>query len=163
MADFEPITTQEEYQTRFNSDLGDRLKKNEEKWAKKFEGFLSPTEVESKTADFEKQISELTLQLDEAKKQIDAHSKTVAEKDAQIKSFEIQQIKNRIALESGLTHDAIGFIQGEDEDSIRTSAEALKSLVGSTTSAHPFKVEPKIDGSASSESVRKLVQNLKPN
>ena len=77
MSDFTTITSQEQLDTV----IADRLKRNEEKWAKKYEGYLSPDDVTKKCGDYEKQIADLTNALDGANKKAASYDKEIAEKN----------------------------------------------------------------------------------
>ena len=112
MADFKVIETQEQ----LDAIISDRLKRESEKIRKEYDGFLSPEDAAKKYEGY--------LSPEEATK-----------KDAKIKGYETDSVKTRIAHELGLSYDAIGFLKGDDEDSIRKSAETLKSLVGNTVTA----------------------------
>ena len=128
MSEFTPINTQEE----FDAAIGERIKRErrtiEERYknhlspedvAKKYEGYLSPEDVTKKYKGW--------LSPEDA-----------AEKESKIKGYETDSAKTRIAHEMGLDYDAIKFLQGEDEKSIKKSAEALKNLMGSHGSAPPI-------------------------
>lgn len=158
MSEFTPITSQEQ----LDSVLKDRLARNEEKWQKKFEGFLSPDEVSAKTSDYEKQISDLTNALDGANKKTASFEKEIADRDNKIKGFETNALKHKIAHEKGLSYDAIGFLKGDDENSINESAEALKSLMGNTHPVPTFSNEPKVETNTTKQSMKTLARNLVP-
>lgn len=145
----------EEQQKVFNEELA----KKQEQWRRKFDGFLSPEEVKSQTADLNKQISDLTKALEDSNKKIEGYTKDIADKDNAIKKYESHSVKTRIAHEAGLTYEAIDFLKGDDEDSIRKSAESLKTLMGTTVPPTP-KNEPRIKKDDSNEAVRSLVKNL---
>lgn len=122
MAEFKVIETQEQLDTV----LGERLKRERETVRKEFEGYLSPEAATKKYAGY------LSPE-DEAKKYEGYLSPEEAGKlNAKIKGYETDSVKTRIAHESGLSYDAIAFLHGEDEESIRKSAEALKNLVGNS-------------------------------
>ncbi|MDO4800615.1 MAG: DUF4355 domain-containing protein [Prevotellaceae bacterium] len=156
MSEFSAITTQEE----LDAVIGDRLRRSEEKWQKKFEGFMSPDDVTAKTSELEKQISDLTNALDGANKKAAAHEKELAERDSKIKGYELSATKHKVAHELGLAYDAIGFLQGEDEESIKASGEALKNLVGAKHSSVEFNNEPNTNNK--NDSIKKLAQSLVP-
>lgn len=70
-----------------------------------------------------------------------------AKKEAEIKKYKIDSAKIKIAHETGLGYEAVGFIQGEDEESIKKSAKALKEMIGSGHNAPPlYTTEPSGDG-----------------
>lgn len=125
------IFTQEEV----NELVGKARIEARETTEKKFEGWVSPEDLETKTSELGNQVSELNDALSSANEKIAEHEKTMAEKEASIKAYEINSVKMRIANESGLSPDAINFLQGDDEEAIKTSAESLKSLVGKTNVA----------------------------
>ncbi len=117
---FKPIETQEQ----FDAAIGDRIKREGDKVRKEFEGFLSPEDVAKKYEGF------LSPEQEKEKYKNYLSPEDVAKKDAVIKQHETNSAKMRIAHEMGLPYDAVGFIQGEDEEGIKKSAEALKGLVG---------------------------------
>lgn len=158
MSEFTAITTQEEFDAR----IGDRLKRSEEKWQKKYEGYLSPEEVAAKTSELEKQLTDANNALDGVSKKVASHEKEIADRDSKIKGYEVSAMKYRIAHESGLSFDAVDFIQGEDEETIRASADKFKSLVGKSSPSPSFSNEPDVSNSKD-VSIKKLAQSLTPN
>ena len=56
MSDFTAITSQEQ----LDAVIGDRLKRSEEKWQKKYEGYISPDDFNAKTSDLQKQLTDAT-------------------------------------------------------------------------------------------------------
>lgn len=157
MGDFIAITSQEQLDTV----IGDRLKRAEEKWQKKYEGYASPDEVANKMSDLQKQLTDTTNALDSINKKSASYEKDIAEKDAKIKGYEISSLKHKIAHESGLSYDSVEFIQGEDEDSIRASADKFKSLIGKQHSAPAFRNEPDVNKNSNvNANIKKLAENL---
>ncbi len=122
MADFEPITTQEDLDQIVQARLEKERKKNKdymspqevsEKYkdylspddvATKYNGYLSPDEVSEKYKNY--------LSPDDA-----------AKKDAEIKSKELSLMKSKIAYEVGLPHELADRLSGDTEDAIRKDAE----------------------------------------
>lgn len=146
----------EEQQKVFNEKLAEK----QEQWKRKYEGYLSPDDVKTQTADLNKQIADLTKALDDSNKKIEGFTNDIADRDSKIKAYESRSVKTRIAHESGLSYDAIDFLKGDDEESILKSAEALKSLMG-TRIAPQVVNEPKItDVDSSREAAKKLVKGL---
>jgi hypothetical protein len=154
MAEFTPITSQEQ----FDSMVKERLARNDEKWAKKYEGYISPEDVKSK---YDKQIADLTTSLDAAAKKQAAHDKELADRDAQIKTYETRANRARIAHEEGLSYDAIDFLKGDTEAEIKASASALKNLMGSRKPNPDFTPDEKVaTGGDTRAAMRKLAQSL---
>lgn len=120
--EFTPITI--ESQEQFDALVKDRLSRQNEKHSKELAEKLG----EAKSG-FESQLTEIQTKLDEAEKKISGYDSIISEKDKEIKKYELASVKSQIARETGLSFDAVDFLQGEDEESIRKSAEALKNLV----------------------------------
>lgn len=134
MGEFQKIETQEQ----FDQAIGDRLKRERETQAKKYENYISPDDFKSKTEEYQKQIGDLNKALKEATDKAAGYDKTIAERDSKIKAYETRSVKMRIANEMGLSYDAVDFLKGEDEESIRKSATTLQALVGSNRPAAPL-------------------------
>lgn len=131
MSDFTIIETQEQLDTV----ISDRLKRERETIKKQYEGFLSPEEVTKKYEGFLSPDDEKTKYKDYLSPE------EAAKKDAKIKEYETASVKTRIAHEMGLSYEAIGFLKGDDEDSIKESAESLKSLMGTRQMPPPASTE----------------------
>lgn len=150
--EFTPITTQED----LNKIIGSRVKELK----------ASLSERDELIKERDKQIAEMTAAAEASAKKYKDIDKGLAERDAKIKAYEIGQLKNRIAHETGLKYEAVAFLQGEDEKSIKESAEALKKLTGSGTEVSGIRPSPafkasegEVDGVTAA--FRKLNPNLK--
>ena len=125
--DFKIIESQEQ----LDSVIKARLEREDAKHAKQL------AEIEEKNkkqlAEAQKQIGELTEALNTAKESTKAYDEKIAERDAKIKDYELRSIRTQTAHELGLSFEAVDFLKGDDPESIRASAEALKSLVGQRT------------------------------
>lgn len=155
MSDFTPITSQEQ----FDGMIGDRLKRCEEKTAKKYEGWISPDDFNAKTSELQKQLNDATNALDGLNKKVATHEKDIADRDSKIKSYEVSAMKHRIAHENGLSYDAVDFLQGSDEETIKAFADKFKSLMGKSHPAPEFKNEPDVSTDKNA-SIKKLAQSL---
>lgn len=154
---FQTIETQEQ----LDQVIGERISRAKENARKEFEGWLSPDEFTSKTSEITARVEELNKQLLAAQEQIADHDKAMADKDAQLKNYEIGSVKTKIANEYGLSYNAIEFLKGEDEDSIRESAEHFKALVKATHVAPLADPEGGTAGGDSrEEALRQLAQDL---
>lgn len=144
MAEFVPITTKEQ----FEEAVKERVSLAVEECSKKYEGFSSPDDVEKLKSEYDDKIKN--------------RDSEIAERDAKIRKYETGSLKTRIAHEMGLDYDAAGFIQGEDEEAIRKSAEALKALMGSSHKAPPLGTTEPSGGSAGNndDAYRKILENM---
>lgn len=150
MSDFKVIETQDQ----LDAVISDRLKRERESIKKEYEGFLSPDDAAKKYAGY------LSPEDEKTKYKGYLSPEEVAKKDAQIKGYETDSVKMRIAHEMGLSYDAVGFLKGDDEDAIRKSAETLKSLVGNTTTAPLASTEPSTVG-AEDAALKNTLKGLK--
>ena len=117
MAEFTPINTQEE----FDAAIKERLKRDREAQAKKYESWLSPDDQKKRVSEYEKQIKELQ---DAAA----ASEKTIAEKDAKIAEgakYRTDLAKTRIALNAGLDIKYADRLMGETEEEWKKDADML--------------------------------------
>lgn len=155
MADFTPITTQE----AFDAALSDRLKREKEK----YEGYTSPKDLEKLKADYDKQIADLNKAMEDQSKKYANYDKDIADRDARIKGYETASVKTRIAHEMGLPYGAAEYLKGDDEKSIKESAEAVKKLFGnqhrSITAPEASTESP--TGDTKKEALRSVLQNIK--
>lgn len=152
MAEFEAITTQE----AFDNAIKARLDRNTDTVKKQFEGYISPDDFKTKTADLNSKITDLTGKLAEK-------DTAIADLTAKNKAYETSSVKMRVAREKGLPYEAVEFITGEDEESIGKSADALKGLFKGSRAEPPT---PNPEGSGrkehdDNESYRKALKKLR--
>lgn len=135
---FKIIETQEQ----FDAAISDRIKRERETVAKQYEGYTSPADLEKVKKELkdahDKQIADLNKAMSDLNTKYADYDKNMAEKDAKIKGYETASVKTRIAHEMGLSYEAVDFLKGEDEASIKKSAETLKSIIGDTHEAPPL-------------------------
>lgn len=123
MAEFTPITTQEE----FDAAIKDRLTRDREAQAKKTaEKYADYEDLKTKTADYEKQIASYAEQL----KGVEEKDKKIAELEGSVKKYETSALKARIAHEVGLDYSLATRLSGETEDDIRSDAKSLSETIG---------------------------------
>lgn len=159
MSEFKPIESQEQ----LDEIIKERLGRAEKKWTEKYNGYLSPEEVEEKTVDLTRQIEELGNSLTGANDKAKADAESIASLEAKVKGYETASVKSRIAHEVGIPYELANKLSGETEDDIRKDAEALKPFVTQKT-VPPLRNPESQDassGDATKDSMMKLVQNLK--
>lgn len=148
MADtFEPITTQEDFQARVNDIVQERLRREREAANKRYEGWISPE-------DHQRALNEAAKAFDDFKKAHASDEQTIADLTAKTKAYETASLKSRISHEVGLPWGSADFLTGEDEESIRTSAETLKSLVGTAPAGNVLPLKDPESGSGTGTSTR---------
>ena len=149
MADFAPINTQAE----FDAAIANRLSRENEKFKKQQEAFA---------AEYDGKIAQLTQSLEEAAKKAKSHEDTVAGLQAQIKSYETRSVKTRIAHEVGIPFELADRLSGDDEDSIRRDAEAMKPFLAGKGAAPLASTEPAAQKGAGvrNDALMELAQRL---
>ena len=150
MSEFKVIETQEQ----FDDMVRDRLKRERDTAKKEYEGYLSPTDVAEKYKGY------LSPEDIEAKYKDYLSPEETSKLRAKVKGYETDSVKTRIAHETGLSYEAIEFLKGEDEDSIRKSAESLKGLVGMTNVAPLASTEGNM-GDAEDAAYKNVLKGLK--
>ena len=151
MSDFKPIETQEQ----LDSIITERLARAEKNIRKEYEGFMSPSDIEKHTSDLNGQIANLQNELNKNSETIKGFDAQIAERDSKIKAYETASVKTKIASELGLPLNAVNYIQGNTEETIKASAEGLKTMFG--TSAMPKASNEPIGGSVSEEAKEKAM------
>lgn len=116
MADFKPIMTQEE----FDLAIGPRLQRERETAVKPY-------------ADYE----QIKKDLGTAQGQLAQRDNTIVELNKQIKGYETDSAKTRIALETGLPYELRTRLAGETEEELKKDAEALVKLIGQQKKQDP--------------------------
>lgn len=150
MSDFEAIETQEQ----LDAIISERLRRERETIKKEYEGFLSPDDAAKKYEGY--------LSPEDVKTKYSGYlsPEDAAKKDARIKQYETDSVKTRIAHETGLSYEAIGFLKGDDEEAIKKSAESLKALVGSSVTA-PLASTESGAADAQTAALKTTLKNLK--
>jgi hypothetical protein len=154
--EFKAIETQEQ----FDAAIKGRLEREKGKYEAQIAELTK--KLETQTGDAQKQISELTQALTTAKEEKEGFDKTLAERDAKIKEYELHSAKTQIAHELGLSFEAVNFLQGSDVEEIRKSAESLKELVGTKTAplANPETNIGNPKDATTDAALRQMSQNL---
>lgn len=123
-----PITTQED----LDALISDRLKRDRDAQARKYEGWLSPDDAKKQVEDLTGQLEAITKKHADAAKQIEMLT-------AANHKYETDSVKRRVAHEVGLDWGLAERLTGDTEAEIRADAESLKSVVGAANSAPPLR------------------------
>lgn len=122
MSEFKPINTQEE----FDIAIKDRISRER----KKFEGYLSPEQVE----ELKKASSN--------SEELEALKNTNASLEGRIKDFERKELISKVLNDNGLPTSASEFLKGETEEELNNSAVNLKSLFPKEKEEEPEYIAP---------------------
>ena len=121
MAEFTPITTQED----FDKAIGERLKRERETVKKEYAGYLSPEDEKKKYEGY------LSPAAEKEKYKGYLAPEEAAEKEKAIKGYEANSVKMRIAHEVGIPYELADRLTGENEEALRKDAEGLIKIMGS--------------------------------
>lgn len=162
-----PITTQEEFDEAIKERINRVEKKYEgyvsqETMQKKYAGFLSPEDVQEKYISKDELTKNYTSNKEVESKYAGYLSpEEVAKKDKLIKDYEIGSVKSKVAREVGLSFDAVEFLTGDNEESIKKSAESLKKLVGNRQSAPMANQDNDVSNNSQNAGIKKLFEQMK--
>ena len=150
MAEFTPITTQDD----FDKAIGERLKRERETVRKEYAGYLSPDEIAKKYENY--------LSPEDEKKKYEGYlsPEEAAKKDAQIRAYETDSVKTRVAREAGIPPELASRLSGDDEAAIKKDAESLAKILnaGGRGNVPPLKsTEP--DGASAEDAAYKAMLN----
>lgn len=151
MGDFTPIETQEQ----LDSIIGERLKRDRETQAKKYEGFISPDDYTKKCTEYDNTISGLQKAIEDGK----ATATELEAAKAKIKNYEIGSVKTKVAHECGLPYEMAERLRGETEEDIRKDAEALKGMFPKKPAPPLRSDEPTVDSNRAA--MKKLLDGIK--
>lgn len=161
MGEFEAITTQE----AFDAAIGERIRRERETTAKKYEGYISPEDYQKSITEYETKLTDANTKLSEAETKAADYDKKLAERDAKIKQYETDSVKTRIAHEVGIPYELSGRLSGDNEESIRKDAETLLAAIGNTKPTAPLATgEPSgtdLANSAANAALKKTLAGLK--
>ena len=154
MSEFQPITSQED----FDNAIKERISRVE----KKYEGFVSAENhqkaIDDLKSSYDSRISELNTKYqgyEDEKASWDAKEKDYTSK---LKKYEDDSVKSMIASKYGLTSETLKYIQGSTKEEWEESAKELSSLLVS-------KGQPAKGNNQGSEvdGVTKAFKKLNPN
>lgn len=128
MADFTPITTQEE----LNTVIGERLKRERETVTKEFQTQITAKDNEIK--GLKESQADLNQKLEDANQKISG----IPALEEKIKGYERASVKSKVAREIGIPYELAERLTGETEEDIRKDAETLKKTIGAAQPTAPL-------------------------
>lgn len=154
---FKTIETQEE----LDAILKDRL----ERQSKKFEGFMSPEDVQKLKDGYEEKLSNQKSydgytspeDLNKIKSDYDSQITSLTNENKSLKSTALKQ---DIAYEYKLPRDMASRLKGETEEELRKDADTLSSYVSQSTQVAPL-ADSSINSDGGSDSnIQNLISQL---
>ena len=130
MSDFKIIETQEQ----LDAIISERLRRDREAQAKKYEGWKSPE-------DMQKALEDLNAKVKALEDAATVSQQTIAEKDAEIAKsakYKTDLEKTRIALAAGLKIEYADRLRGETQEEWEADAKVLAKDFGQTHATAPI-------------------------
>lgn len=148
---FEPITTQEQ----LDEIIGGRLQRAKEKAIEETKALFADYDtIKTRNEELEKDAK------DKEAKLIDLTDKN-SQLDARVKKYEIDSVKTKITLETGLPIEFADRLTGTTEDEIRKDASLIAGLLKPSNKAPIGAAENPIGGNDSNKGLREMLGNLK--
>jgi len=117
-------------------------------------------DLKSTKETLEKQVEELNGTLTATNDKYTQQESTLGDLQKQVKGYEVDTLKNRIASQVGLPLNLAGRLTGTTEDELKADAENFASFV-SKPSPLPLKpTEPAGKSKNNDEDIREIVQKL---
>src|SRR5690606_6095669 len=111
--------------------------------------------LSEKVQSYEQQLNELQNTLKTKEQEL----AQIEELQGKVKSYEIKDLKTRIALQAGIPFELADKLSGETEEEIKADAEKLASFVNQKTTLPLKQTEPqKID--EREQAYKKILENL---
>lgn len=151
MAEFKPITTQEE----LDAIIIDRVNREKETQSKKYADY---DELKSKNLELTNQLDAVNQTLKQLGEEKTNYTKSIDDLNAKVKSYEIDKLRTKIALENGLPYNLASRLVGEDEETLSSDAQQLAELVNSKPLA-PLK-DTENNKSSGADSYKNLLNSL---
>lgn len=157
MEEFNPITTQEEFDERIKERLG--------REAKKYEKYTSPDDLEKIKDDYQKQIDGLNISIQEKESQYADFDNQINDYKKKIAKYESDSVKTRVAIDMGIPLELKDRLKGTTEDEIREDAKILSGFASNKKkpplySPDPVYTKDDLDKAKLNEGYRQMLKNL---
>ena len=132
---FKPIETQEEFDALIKDRLAKQKAKFEEEKAeitKKYEGYLSPEDVEKAKKSYEDKVTALNASISERDEKEKTLQTQLDEANAKNSKYESSALKMRVALSNGIPYELADRLNGTTEEELTVDAKKMASLFGSS-------------------------------
>lgn len=126
MSEFKAIETQEE----FDRMIQKRLAQKEAEVSKKFDGYLSPDDVQKLRADYDGKLAQAQTDLEAMTAKVAAHDQEVADLTARAVKAETSLLKGEVANKHGIPLELAGRLIGDTKEDLEKDAESFASFMG---------------------------------
>lgn len=147
--DFEPITTQEEFNERISS----RLQRERETIEKKYVDY---DVIKRQNSDYEQRVKDLEERISKSSDK----DTTIADLQRKVQKYETDSVKTRLVHQAGLPIGSEKFIFGETEDDIKASVDEFAEIIKANTPPPPSRNPETPPPDANDVAMKKLLNNL---
>lgn len=126
MSEFKVIETQEE----FDRIIQKRLAQKEAEVSKKYEGYLSPDDIQKLKADYDGKLAQARADLEAMTTKVAAHDQEVADLTARAVKAETSLLKGEVANKHGIPLELAGRLIGDTKEDLEKDAESFASYMG---------------------------------
>lgn len=126
MSEFKVIETQEE----FDRIIQKRLAQKEAEVSKKYEGYLSPDDIQKLKADYDGKLAQAQADLEAMTTKVAAHDQEVADLTARAVKAETSLLKGEVANKHGIPLELAGRLIGDTKEDLEKDAESFASYMG---------------------------------
>lgn len=126
MSEFKVIETQEE----FDRIIQKRLAQKEAEVSKKYEGYLSPDDIQKLKADYDGKLAQAQADLEAMATKVAAHDQEVADLTARAVKAETSLLKGEVANKHGIPLELAGRLIGDTKEDLEKDAESFASYMG---------------------------------
>lgn len=127
MADFTPITTQEE----FDKAIQERLSRKDRELADKYKDYLSPNQQEKLRKEYEEKLTKAAEDLKAIQDKQKEHDQTVSDLTKRAQTAENSLLKNQIAYEHKLPLELATRLVGDNKADLEKDAETVLQAIES--------------------------------
>lgn len=140
MADFEAITTQEE----FDKAIQKRLAQKEREVTERFKDFISPDDMAKKSAEHESVITKMSEELKAAQEKLAGHDAEVSDLKQRAERAETTILKSKVAHENGVPIELADRLIGGTEDELKADAEKIAGFLRPASAPPARSTEPPV-------------------
>lgn len=156
MAEFKPITTQEE----FDGAIRKRLEQKEREVSALFKDYISPEDAAKLKNGYEDQIKGLNATIAVANEKIKTHDTAMAELKAKADKAELDLLKGKVATSKGVPLGLANRLVGTTKEELEKDAETLAGFM-KPHNAPPLRSNDPADvGRASDAALASLLSSL---
>lgn len=133
MSEFKVIETQEE----LDKIIKKRLEQKDREVAEAYKDYLSPDDVKTMKADYEKKIQDANKLVADAKVKLDAFDETVSNLTKRAEKAEISNLKTKVAIDNNVPVKLASRLVGTTEEELVADAKTLLEGIGTGSAGAP--------------------------